>query len=194
MSDRQVITAITILLEEVNNVINEINQEGAKMFREGDYERAQVLMDKGMQLDAFHRKINDLQIEWKSITEGTPSLESKPSKRKRKGEKLKKGLRTPQELFKIPLLQTLVELGGSGSPSQVEELVLPKLKPILTDHEYTLLESFSNKPRWTHRLAWTRYDLVQEGLLSPDSPRGVWEITETGRRWLADNQASWPNQ
>ena len=192
MSDRQVITAITILLEEVNNVINEINQEGSKVFREGNYERAQVLMDKGKQLETFHRKINDLQIEWKSIIGGTTSLKLKPSKRKRKGRKLKKGFRTPQELFKIPLLLTLVEVGGSGSPSQVEELVLPKLKPILTDHEYTLLESFGNKPRWTHRLAWTRYDLVQDGLLSPDSPRGVWEITETGRRWLADNQASWP--
>jgi len=87
MSDRQVITAITILLKEVNNVINEINQEGAKVFREGDYERAQILMDKGKQLDTFHRKINDLQIEWKSIAGGTTSLKLKPSKRKRKGEK-----------------------------------------------------------------------------------------------------------
>ena len=46
MSDSQITTAITILLEEVKNVINEINQEGAKVFREGDNERARVLTDK----------------------------------------------------------------------------------------------------------------------------------------------------
>lgn len=26
---------------------------------------------------------------------------------------------------------------------------------------------------------------MQEGLLKNDSPRGIWEITEAGRRWYA---------
>ncbi|MEM7820360.1 MAG: winged helix-turn-helix domain-containing protein, partial [Candidatus Aenigmatarchaeota archaeon] len=32
---------------------------------------------------------------------------------------------------------------------------------------------------------WARNAMVKEGLLASDSPRGVWEITAVGRRWLA---------
>lgn len=32
---------------------------------------------------------------------------------------------------------------------------------------------------------WARNAMVKEGLLSSDSPRGVWKITQGGLRWLA---------
>jgi len=32
--------------------------------------------------------------------------------------------------------------------------------------------------------SFERYEMVRDGLIAPDSPRGVWEITEKGRKIL----------
>jgi len=32
-----------------------------------------------------------------------------------------------------------------------------------------------------------RNSMVNEGLLKPDSPRGVWEVSERGMKWLDKN-------
>jgi len=38
--------------------------------------------------------------------------------------------------------------------------------------------------RWHKRVQFTRLRLVERGLVKKDSPRGVWEITDDGRRAL----------
>jgi len=43
--------------------------------------------------------------------------------------------------------------------------------------------------RWRNTARWARQWLVREGLLTSDSPRGVWEITEAGRAHLREHQA-----
>jgi hypothetical protein len=40
--------------------------------------------------------------------------------------------------------------------------------------------------RWKNRVAWQRENMKRLGLLRGDSPQGIWEVTETGRQWLAD--------
>jgi hypothetical protein len=38
---------------------------------------------------------------------------------------------------------------------------------------------------WENRAQWERLKMVKEGLLRADSPHGVWELTESGRQYLA---------
>ena len=99
MPGNQVSTAMTILLEEIKNVMDEINQEGAKVFQEGNYERARELTEKGKQVDYFHNKVKDLQEEWDSITERRTILEIKHKKRKRERGTLRKGTSTPEDAY-----------------------------------------------------------------------------------------------
>ncbi len=48
------------------------------------------------------------------------------------------------------------------------------------------LQQNGRTPRWSNRVEWARYELVQLGYM--DNPgRGVWRITQKARDWLAAN-------
>ena len=44
--------------------------------------------------------------------------------------------------------------------------------------------------RWRNTAQWTRNTMVNEGLLAKDSPWGIWEITEKGRKFYEENKQS----
>jgi hypothetical protein len=39
----------------------------------------------------------------------------------------------------------------------------------------------SGDPRWWSAVCWLRIDLIEEGLMKSNSPRGIWEISEQGK-------------
>ena len=39
-------------------------------------------------------------------------------------------------------------------------------------------------PRWRNTAQWARNSLREQGLIRPDSPRGVWVVSDAGRAWL----------
>jgi hypothetical protein len=39
----------------------------------------------------------------------------------------------------------------------------------------------SGETRWVKKVNWARYDMAMGGLLNPNSPRGVWDLTEKGK-------------
>jgi hypothetical protein len=43
--------------------------------------------------------------------------------------------------------------------------------------------------RWRNSAQWCRNTMRQEGLIVDGSPHGVWEISEAGRAWLAQQGA-----
>jgi hypothetical protein len=59
------------------------------------------------------------------------------------------------------------------------------LRP-LNDFERQSLKS--GDPRWRNTAHWTRSQLVQRGMLSHTSPRGTWEITPEGRKYLEEKK------
>jgi hypothetical protein len=91
---------------------------------------------------------------------------------------------TPVEAYWHPILETLIELGGRGSREQVIERVGEKLDSTLTAADWEILPSGLDV-RWKNRVAWQRLNMVKRGFLRADSPRGIWEITEGGRNWVA---------
>ncbi|MBA7602975.1 hypothetical protein ES703_10072 [subsurface metagenome] len=96
-----------------------------------------------------------------------------------KGKKLRKGLKTPQQAYRRPILEALYELGGSASVDNVLEVVEKKMKSLLTAVDYEKLPS-SADIRWRNTAQWERFILVKEGLLKPESPQGVWELSDKG--------------
>src|SRR5262249_50312095 len=94
---------------------------------------------------------------------------------------------TPTKAYWRPLLQTLVELGGRGRRERVTAIVGEKMKEILTRADRGRLPT-SNYIRWENRVAWQASNMRRDGIMKDDSPRGIWEITDAGRKWLDDNK------
>ncbi len=87
---------------------------------------------------------------------------------------------TPQKEFRQPVLDALVELGGSAPAKRVLELVEHRMRGVMTDADYEELRS--GGPRWHKAANWARYVLARDGLIRRYSPRGTWELTDEGFR------------
>ena len=46
-------------------------------------------------------------------------------------------------------------------------------------------QSSPDNLRWRNAAQWARNSMVNDGLMKNDSPRGVWEISDKGRNFLA---------
>lgn len=82
----------------------------------------------------------------------------------------------------IPIIETLRDLGGSGRPAEVTDLVLERLNVSEAEQEVTN-QNGGSKVR--NQVAWARFYLVKAGLLS-SSQRGVWGLTEKGEEAKLD--------
>ncbi|MBD2731940.1 DUF4573 domain-containing protein [Nostoc sp. FACHB-892] len=107
--------------------------------------------------------------------------------------RIPRGICTPEEAYKLPILKALDKLGGSAKTKNVLALVEKLMKGILNQVDY---QNYKNKkasytviePRWQKRTKWVRYRLMQKGFVKSDSRRGIWEISEAGRQYLAKHQ------
>ena len=85
-----------------------------------------------------------------------------------------------------PVIDALKELGNSGTPSEVREIITERLH--LTDTQ--LNETMeSGASRFENQVAWARFYLTKAGYIA-SSKRGVWSLTEKGiASELTDEQA-----
>jgi len=97
------------------------------------------------------------------------------------GERLPKGKSLPQSFYRPLILKALAEMGGKGRAKEVLERVFEMAEPHLGPEDRSFLKT-SNEFRWRRKANWERYLMVRDGLLRPDSPQGIWELTEEGWR------------
>jgi hypothetical protein len=90
----------------------------------------------------------------------------------------------------MPILESVIELGGKAEMKDVLNLVHEKMKNILNSYDYEPLPSNPKQKRWENIAQWARNTMVNEGLLAKDSPRGIWEITDKGRKFYEENKQS----
>ncbi|MEJ5352081.1 MAG: winged helix-turn-helix domain-containing protein [Melioribacteraceae bacterium] len=181
MKQNEVNSAFEILLEEIEEVFNYINNDIETAIKNKEYEEARDLTQWGDKLKTFREKVKSLQLEWQNLF----SIKIKPKTAKRKiKSKLKKGLRTPESEFKIPILKTLVDLGGKGKVKDVINSVYQMMKSKLNHYDLQPLPSNPKEKRWENTVQWARNTMVKEGLLAKNSQQGIWQITEKGREYL----------
>jgi hypothetical protein len=97
----------------------------------------------------------------------------------------KSGEITSQPEYALPILESLIFLGGSAKMSAVLEKVHEKMKDRLKTKDYEKLST--GAIRWKNFAQWQRNTLKSSGYLKKDSPFGIWEITDEGRRYY-ENQ------
>ena len=148
-------------------------------------EQAQPVLDKMANIREELRILDELlgmrQVKPESDETGpdrsrpVPFLASKPADGRSRF--------TATASYWVPILESLVELGGSVHGDDVIVRVGKKMEAVLKPADYEMLPS-GVQVRWQNRAAWQRLNMVKQGLLRSDSPRGVWEITPQGRAWL----------
>ncbi|MGQ9474681.1 MAG: winged helix-turn-helix domain-containing protein [Actinomycetota bacterium] len=182
--DNDVVLAFEVLLEEIESAVESLNKMGAEAFEKGDYEGAKELTYKGSQMTLFREKVQNLQKEWKNLF--APGVKAKRGEK----ERLRKGMRTPEDFFREPILQALNELGGSAPMADVLDKVYKAVKSKLNWYDMQPLSSDPQSKRWRNTAQWCRSSLVKEGLLKSDSPRGIWELSEEGKKYLEKKAGS----
>jgi restriction endonuclease Mrr len=77
-------------------------------------------------------------------------------------------------------------MGGRGRREKVIEIVGKKMKDLFTPADFKKLPQ-SKYIRWENRVAWQASNMRSEGYIRNNSPRGIWEITDAGRKWVDGN-------
>jgi uncharacterized protein YoxC len=198
MDKDEVYIAFELLLEEIEKAVNMISKQTDEHLHAENFDKVKTLAEYAERLKDLKEKVKALQREYQTISrifsEKIPTQvqreQVKPTqvrKKKVKG-KLKKGLRTPKERFIMPILESIIELGGRAKVRDILERVYEKMKNILNSYDEEPLRSKPNEKRWENTAQWARQDMVDEGLLAKDSPWGIWEITEEGRKYYYEEK------
>lgn len=103
--ENEVAPALDIVIEEIEKVAKGLNTEGAEAFRQGEYETAHELTEKGSQIRTFQDKVKQLQKEWHDTFATVTTRRLKQEKGRKGTKRLDQGLRSPEDAFRVPIFQ-----------------------------------------------------------------------------------------
>lgn len=86
-----------------------------------------------------------------------------------------------QKDIAIPLLHLIQEMGGQVKPNDVYEKLADYFG--LNEKERNEMQPSGRSKKFENRVQWTRFFLCNQGLLDGSS-RGIWKLTEKGRKEL----------
>lgn len=179
--------ALSLLRDTIQEEDQRICKEGGQAMQAGNLETAKAALDFATRLRAFNDRVAVLQQEWNGLEDvrdqASPEVQQIVSKRffgrKPKGEV------TQQAAFERPILETLMEMGGSGKTNAVLDRVGEKMKAVLKPVDRLRLESENNQIRWRITAQWARHVMANEdGRMKKTVKNGLWEISDKGRAWL----------
>lgn len=130
-----------------------------------------------------------------SVVGERPTVRSKPDGGRRPQKKQKAprqrtraaaGTLLPEDRYIQPLLKVLDDAGGSAPFRNVVDAFGKLMHDEFLPADFETLDS--GAIRWQSRLQFVRLRLVERGLLERDSPRGIWVISEAGRKELEESR------
>ena len=118
------------------------------------------------------------------------SIDAKEKKKKSKRKKppIVKNLPSQKEI-ELPLLKVLLRRGGSVNMREHGKEIYKELADFfkLTSNQRTTMLHSTKTPVWNNRVQWVRQSLVQKGEID-GSVKGVWTITEKGKKRLSQSK------
>ena len=187
----EVDSAFERLVEAFDDVIRTLNEDIHRAVSDSAHEQAKRQLDLAMSVKNFRSRVRGLSDEWRDLARGARSPVvtrsprhanpgSKTSSNSKRDQRLNRGLRTPQTEYREPILAVLAKMGGEGRVGDVLAEVHQIMKPRLTQYDHKPLPSNPKMSRWYNAAQWCRNDLANEGLISRDTPRGIWRLTDGG--------------
>lgn len=170
------------LNESMNEKMNQARKDSKLAFKAGDFNATSSLLKDIQKMEHIKKQLSTIEKDYikviNSIT--TTKITEKPGKRSTQ----RRGKRTKESDFIIPILKSINELGGSAKTKDILTKVNQKMRKKFNDYDIEHLPSIPSMPRWKQTAQMARMTMVKDGLLKKDSPRGVWEITKKGNRVL----------
>jgi restriction system protein len=180
MDNTSVDAAFDILLKEVQIFVDDyINQILAHKRQRSRRRISRQVRRLKIWLDKFQFKIQALRQEWTDRFAADNLWNAAGPKR----QQFAQNYHTAAEAFHRPVLEALVELGGRAKSAVVLQRVESKIQ--LNQYDKQPLPLRPPVLRWHKTLRRCRHQLVLDGLLKADSPRGIWEISEKGREMIS---------
>jgi predicted CopG family antitoxin len=105
----------------------------------------------------------------------------------RQGSRANPGSILPEREYWRPILRIVEAAGGSAVADDVIETLEAEMRDVFKARDLDRLKT--GEVRWRNRARFARLRMREQGLLSDTSHRGIWEITEAGREYLARDQA-----
>ena len=93
----------------------------------------------------------------------------------------------PLNAYWIPILEILEDSNGEAPANDVIDALETRMASVFTERDRQPLQS--GAIRWRSRARFARLRMKERGLLSSNSPRGLWAITPAGREFLEKGQA-----
>src|SRR5438874_4484287 len=85
-----------------------------------------------------------------------------------------------QSAVEVPLLESLIKLGGAAPPKRVYDLLADRFGLTPEERQERMEQGAI---RWWNLVQWVRQKLVERGEID-GSQRGIWRVTDTGRQRL----------
>ena len=182
------------IYQKAKQVHDEI--EEAERLKRERLQRAEALVEEAMELlDRYRlslrvtsRGIKFVDAEGKTVYDTSKGSEGSEGDESPSRKRLPRGEKTPQSAYEKPILQALVQLGGSGTSDSVLSLVEEQMNALFRPFDLEPISS-GRALRWRNTARWARNKLKEEGLIKADSPRGIWEISDKGREYLTPVEA-----
>ncbi|MGC8845962.1 MAG: winged helix-turn-helix domain-containing protein [Candidatus Hydrogenedens sp.] len=94
-------------------------------------------------------------------------------------------MKTPERAYVLPVVDSLMEFGGTAPRKEVVTRVFEKMKHILKDYDLEPMSYNKYVPRWKDTLHWVRLHLLERGILEKGTEKGIWTLTEYGKAYYA---------
>jgi hypothetical protein len=197
MATREVADAFDLLLEELGNYVDELRESAVQATRKGNTKTARGLLDRQDDLAGFVQSVRSMAKQWHEawVSRGQEKRHARvgsegPAKKvSKRFPRLRTGMVTKQREYRLPILHALERLGGEAPLATVLGSVYTEMESRLLPADKDPLPASHGRFRWRNAAMFERYQMVTEGLLRGDSPRGVWAITDRGRALAAEHQA-----
>ena len=176
-------TAFDLLQDEIASRLAGLQADIAEAAKRGAYNKVGQLAKTAQELADLKKELAAVEKRYNRLIET-----DEPDEFAAEGKRIPRGLKTPQDAYRVPILQALVDLGGRSKLHPVLERVHEIMKGQLNEHDLAPLASDGVTPRWRNTAQWARNSLREEGLIRDDTPRAVWEISDKGRGLLAEQQ------
>ena len=137
-----------------------------------------------LRLNDYYTPTGELRFKRPPVSEAkqtrTPRGQTKAkAKTKPKRERATRGSIAPESIYVEPILRILSEKEGRAPKRELLDELGVRISDQLLPADH---EMMGNEERWRKRAQFVRLALIKQGLMKADSPRGVWEITDEGRK------------
>lgn len=121
--------------------------------------------------ESIKRSLQDLLNKIPDLATNEGGAQRRRTRRKRSAT----GAKTSLTAFREQILEILREAGGKAASAEVKLQLEKRIGHAFTDRDLEFC-SDGHKTVWWNTAQWERNQMVNEGLLRKDSPRGIWEL------------------